>query len=162
MYELHIRHVFPPTSAVEGIKLVRCVCLSVCLLFSALMVERFDIRTWKLIGTSTLIKYQMSLKVKVIGQGRHFKNVIFRLFDGVTCVDCKDPFCDDVRRRVTSCDVLWQILGKNTDKENTAREGVSMLRHFHWSLVYLLKAREWVPLSERGWFSASDLHYNKV
>ncbi len=65
---------FPPASAVEDIKSVRCVCpsvrpsvrLSICLLFSALTVERFDIRTRKLVGTLTLMISRTSSKV--IGQ----------------------------------------------------------------------------------------------
>ncbi len=60
---------FPPASAVEGIKSVRCVCASVCLLVSALTGEPCDVLTQNFVDKSTLTISRMSCKVKVIGQG---------------------------------------------------------------------------------------------
>ncbi len=72
---------FPPASAVEGIKSVRCVCASVrlcvCLLVSALTGESCDVRTQNFVDKSTLAISRMSSKVKVIGQRS-------RLLDGKT------------------------------------------------------------------------------
>ncbi len=63
-------YLFPPASAVEGIKSVPsvCVCVSVCLSVSALTAEPFDIQTRNLVEALTLQISRMSLKVKVIGQ----------------------------------------------------------------------------------------------
>ena len=59
---------FPPVSAVEGIKSVPSVCVCVCLLVSALPAEPFNMRTQNLQELLTLTTTRMSLKVKVIGQ----------------------------------------------------------------------------------------------
>ncbi len=46
---------FPPASAVEGIKSVPSVCESVCLLVTALTAEPFDLGSRNLVGGMTLI-----------------------------------------------------------------------------------------------------------
>ncbi len=83
-------------SAVEGIKSVRSVCLSVS--------ERSHGRT---IGDRNL-KFGQRIDLDNIsdefeGQGHRskvkvamLKNVIFRLFDGVNCVDRAGPFSHDI------------------------------------------------------------------
>ncbi len=92
---------FPPTSAVEGINSVP----SVCLLLSALTGESFDLQTWNLAWGMTLVTARMSLKIKVAT----LKKVNFELFDGVTCVDCADPFCHVIWGHVMSQrDVMWR------------------------------------------------------
>ncbi len=60
--------IFPPASAVEGIKSVPSVRLCVCLSFSSLTPEPFDVRTQNLVEGLTLTISQMSSMVKVIGQ----------------------------------------------------------------------------------------------
>ncbi len=79
---------FPPASAVEGIKSVPSVCpcvrVSVCLSFSALTAEPFDIQTQNLVEALTL-NSRMSSKVKVIGQSSRspgWKNVISEVSAG--------------------------------------------------------------------------------
>ena len=47
-----------------------------------------------------MITARMSSKVK--GQGRHIGKCEFRIFNGVTCVDCVDPFCHDILGHVMS------------------------------------------------------------
>ncbi len=55
-------------SVVNGVKLVRSVCLCVGLLASSLLAEPFDIQTKNLVKGLTLTISWMSSKVKVIGQ----------------------------------------------------------------------------------------------
>ncbi len=145
---------FPPASAVEGIKSVPCVCVSVCQLVGALMAEPFDVRTQNLVSWLTLTMSRMSSKVKVIGQSSRspcYKKLFSDVFYGVMYVD---PVCHDTWRHGTTAgrhvtswydvmtsqhDVLtsfWRLLGKNTDKEGTSREGASTLRRFHF--IYFL------------------------
>ena len=62
---------FPPASAVEGIKSVLslCVCVRLCVRLSALSPdEPFDVQTQNLVEGLTLIISRMTLKVKVIGR----------------------------------------------------------------------------------------------
>ncbi len=96
----------------------------------------------------TFIICLLRLKVKVIGQSSRLqrwkmKNVIFKHFDAVNCVDWADSFCHDIiMTPVTSqrisldaimwChEITWRLLGKITDKEGThhpahQRSGISI------------------------------------
>ena len=118
-------------SAVEGIKSVPCICVSIC-------YHSHDWTVWdtnlkfgvdKFEGQS----HRSKIKVTIL------KNVIFELFDGVAWVDCTNTFCDDMM----SCDVtIWSLLGviwvveglssKNTDKEGMMREGLQRSGVFIW------------------------------
>ena len=146
---------FPSRVSCRGYK-IGPVCVSVCLLVSALTVEPFELQTWNLAETLSLIISRTSSKVKVIGQRSRSpfwkKKHDFPIFSyGVNYVDCTEPFCHDTwcyvmsRHNVmTSRDVMawhldtfWWLLGKNTDKKGTSREGASTLRRqFHWNYSY--------------------------
>ena len=135
---------------VEGIKSVRCVCLSVrqsviqpshgwTVWHTDVKIGR-DIDLDKILDNFEGQGHRSKVKVAIL------KNVIFRHFDGATCIDCTDPFYDDVwshmtlRRDITAwrLDVLWPLLRKNTDKEGTSQEGASTLRRFHINYFYYL------------------------
>ncbi len=123
-----------------------CVCVFVCQRSHGWTVSTTDLKFGRNIDSD-------NISDKFEGQGHRskvnvaiWKNVIFRLFSyGMTYVHCTELFCHDTWRHVTSrndvmtsrdvtawcLDILWRLLGKNTDKEGTSREGASTLRRFH-------------------------------
>ena len=119
-----------------------CVCLSVCQ-----RSHGWNVWDTNLKFCMNIVLDNISDEFKGQGQGSQvkvaiLKNMIFRLFDGVICIDFTDPFCDDMTspcdvmtsRDVMAwhLDILWQLLGKNTDKEGTSREDASTLRSFYY------------------------------
>ena len=85
-----------------------CVCVSVCLsvcqrshswtIWNTNLKFGMNIALW--IYNGWVRRSRSKVKVAIL------KNVIFRLFYGVTCIDCTDQFCNDIWRHVTSrCDV---------------------------------------------------------
>ncbi len=157
-FNLHVILLVPSRVSGWGYKIgpvCLCVRVSVCLSVSELS------RGWTVWPRTTKSGTGIDLdniSAKFDGQGHRskvkvarLKNVIFRLFPyGVTYVDCTNPFCHDILRQVTSrhdimtsqndasrdvtawrLDILLWLLGKNTDKGGTSREGASTLRRFH-------------------------------
>ncbi len=113
---------FPPALAVEGIKSVPSVCLSVCVsviqLSHGWTVWRMDLKICVRINIDKILDefehqgHRSKVKVTVL------KNVIFYNF---------------------GMSVLERLWGKNTDKD-TSREGASTLRRFHLILFFDLQS----------------------
>ena len=115
------------------------VCPSVCLSFSTLTGEAFNVWTKDLVVRQTLIKSWMSLKVKVIGQRSilsGWKTWFFSDFQMGWPVQFHFVMSYNVMwhhggtswRRVMSqrgviMSLILTSLGKNTDKKGTTREG---------------------------------------
>ncbi len=165
---------FPPASAVEGIKSVPCVCVCVCLSVSwrshgrtvwctdakfSVMVDLDNVSD-EFEGQGHRSKFKVATLKK-----RYFQTFLW-------CYVCRSSLswhltpCDvTARRHVTSRynvmtshdvmvwrhdvkawhpDILWRLLGKNTDKKGTSREGASTLRRFHFVLYPLTQRRLWI------------------
>ncbi len=94
-WRYRFKHVFfPPASAVEGIKSVPSVCVSV----SSLLAERFDLGPRNLVWRMTLIICRPSSKV--IGQRSRSPHWKTWFLDDVSCADCADPFWHDIWHHV--------------------------------------------------------------
>ena len=141
---LSAKYSFTPARAVEGMESVPCVCVWLSVRLSALSwLNHFTLddvsHTYTWCGHPYIISLWREPQCDVIQNGGLLTFLVPQYTSHSHFVMIPDVMWHSgmTSRDVTAwrLDTLWRLLGKNTNKEGTSREGVSTLRRFHFYLI---------------------------